>query len=398
MHFTTPLTTLAHVLWNTMPVRRYHTVLQHSRYDALVRGLATPSQPPLDASQSLLARAPVRRALPCTIRRTHVAIFGLEQWEQFGLWPSFSRLLETTFFNLGILSRRAGVNGTGPRQRRALATQCLTELDALDRRNRVHIAFFYADSECLEPSLFDELARRGIWTVLLGLDDKHRFAARTEHRMLVGQAMLVPHVDLYWTTWRLGPALASAHGGNGWYAPEAADPTFHRSLHLERDIDVLFLGQRYGERTALVHHLRHLGIKAAAFGQGWPGGYIAFEQSVRLINRARLVLGMGGVSAMSDVQHLKGRDFEVPMCEAAYLTSYTPELSDWFDVGSEILCYTSRRDCAESIVYHLAHEDVLAGLRTRARTRCLQDHTWDRRLQSLLALFPRTQAVLHGPA
>ena len=61
-------------------------------------------------------------------------------------------------------------------------------------------------------------------------------------------------------------------------------------------------------------------------------------------------LGVGGVGHLDEVQHLKGRDFEVPMCGAVYLTTYNPELCDWYQVGEEILCYGSFQNCAEILI------------------------------------------------
>ena len=104
------------------------------------------------------------------------------------------------------------------------------------------------------------------------------------------------------------------------------------------------------------------------------------------MSRARLVLGMGGVGHTDKVKHLKGRDFEVPMCGAAYLTSFNPELADFFTVGSEILCYGSPQECADVARWGLARPARLIGIGAAARRRCTE-HTWDRRLEQMLRLL-----------
>jgi spore maturation protein CgeB len=113
---------------------------------------------------------------------------------------------------------------------------------------------------------------------------------------------------------------------------------------------------------------------------------------VRLVSRARLVLGMGGVGHTDKVKHLKGRDFEVPMCGAAYLTSFNPELTDFFEVGSEILCYGSPQDCADVARWGLARPSRLVEIGAAARRRCIAEHTWDRRLEQMLLRLGRPAA------
>ncbi len=96
---------------------------------------------------------------------------------------------------------------------------------------------------------------------------------------------------------------------------------------------------------------------------------------------------MGGVGQTDQIKHLKGRDFEVPMSGAVYLTGFNPELADYFDIGREVLCYGSRADCAESLSWILARPQLAEDIRTRARRRALAEHTWERRLGALLSLL-----------
>jgi spore maturation protein CgeB len=83
------------------------------------------------------------------------------------------------------------------------------------------------------------------------------------------------------------------------------------------------------------------------------------------------------------VKHLKGRDFEVPMTGALYLTTFNEELSRHFDIGREILCYGSYAECAEIIVRMLRAPDQAQAIRTAGHARALRDHTWRRRIGDL---------------
>ena len=87
---------------------------------------------------------------------------------------------------------------------------------------------------------------------------------------------------------------------------------------------------------------------------------------------------------MLGVQHLKGRDFEVPMCGAVYLTSYNPELSDWYDIGRDILCYSSSQDCLEILKWLLPDLDKQSKIRDNAQNRSRQQNTWECRIKKIL--------------
>jgi spore maturation protein CgeB len=362
---------------------------QQRAFDALVRG----SRAEVAYSESstrarLAAVSGQRRSLYGPDGRPHVVAFGFENWERFGLWSSMSRTCNLHFIELGALSREAGAKHRSETARLKLARACLRELDALDRDSTVGGAFFYIDSESLSPALFQGLRDRGIWSVVMGLDDKHRLAPRWEHGMWVGASTLLPHVDLYWTTWRTGAQIIQNLGGTPWYGTPAADPSFHYPIPAERDIDVLFLGKRYGERGALVRFLRARGVRVHTAGPGWTHGFVSFEESLRLFGRARVVLGSGATGCMPDVTGMKGRDFEAPMCGTVYATTYNPELADCYVIGQEILCYANVRDCSELIQWILTQPARQAAIRLAARARALRDHTWERRFETLFSLFP----------
>ncbi len=312
--------------------------------------------------------------------------FGAREWEEHGLWQSFA---QGTDFSLW--EYRPPYVDPAPRDaayRARLARAFLDRVDAVEKERDLHCVFFYASAEHIDLTLLDELHRRGIWTVVMGLDDKHQFVRPRDPAN--GEAMqltLATRCDLYWTTWRTGAHIVAAAGGRPWYAPEGAHPSFHRPLGLERELDVLFIGQAYGARGELVAYLRRRGFSITTYGAGWPGGFVPFDQSVELFNRARIVLGVGGSGHTTEVKHLKGRDFEVPMCGALYLTSFNPELVDHFRIGEEILCYSSPQDCAEVLHWILRQPERAQRLRDAALARSRAEHTWVHRIEMMCRLL-----------
>lgn len=328
-----------------------------------------------------------RRSFPTNGTRATIAGFGSkDSWQRNGLWLGFRSISDFHLYEVPNDRLRSATSGK--HERRMKEEGFLKFVDALDKATPVHMAFFYHSGRHISDELIKGLHRRGIWTVIMSLDDKHQFSYPVDtvteepHQLRVAR-----QVDLYWTTWKVGANIVRKIGGNPWYSGEAANPDFYRSLGLERDLDVVFVGANYGYRGRFIRYLLRRGISIECYGYGWPNGPVSSVEMVRLFNRAKVVLGIGGVGRMIGVKHLKGRDFEVPMCGALYLTSYNPELCDFFDIGREILCYSSLEECEELVVWALGHLDDCEIIRHAARKRSLSEHTWEYRLKSLLELF-----------
>lgn len=372
------------------PWRHYRERQQLSAFNRVLDSYLLPNSDVLYSVSNtkgiLFEKKGLRRPFLGEDRKPYIVAFGAEAWERYGLWPTFRSIAHFNFFNYGEIESESG-GQPNPAVRRTLGEEFLAYVDKLDQVRLVNACFFYADSTYIAPELLESLAQRGIWTIILGLDDKHRFYERDSYGMRIGQVTLVRHADLMWTTWKIGAEIILAAGGTPWYAPPAADPAFYHPMECEKDLEVVFVGQSYGSRANLVRYLRQRGFRVDAYGSGWPGGFMDFDEVVRLYSRAKVVLGAGGVQSMSGVQHLKGRDFEVPMCGALYLTSYNPELADHYEIGKEILCYSSPENCAEILHWILRRPAEQERIRQAALKRSLRDHTWEKRLNDMFALF-----------
>lgn len=75
------------------------------------------------------------------------------------------------------------------------------------------------------------------------------------------------------------------------------------------------------------------------------------------------------------------RLFEATGCGALLVTDYKDNLSDLFDIGSEIVAYRSMTECADLIQYYLTHPDEAAAIAERGQARTLRDHTYETRMR-----------------
>lgn len=339
---------------------------------------------PSDTARALQHRRSSRVALPRDPRTTEVVAFGTRDWEQNGLWPSFERTFSFELFDYQRHRSSALRRNPTASDRNELARAFLSWLSS--RPTRVpHAVFFYAAGSHISASLLSTLQERGIWTIVMSLDDKQQLtgvSGSAEDQLRVAR-----QADLYWTVWRGGADLLRSRGGNPWYAPEGASPDHYYPVDVERDIDCLFIGKAYGVRRQLVNYLRARGVSVVTFGSGWQDGELSQNRVLEYYSRATVVLGVGGVAYMKEVQHLKGRDFEVPMSGALYLTSFNPELADHFRIGQEIVCYSSFFECWENIIWLKCHPFEACTIRHAGRQRCLKEHTWETRLETMYELL-----------
>lgn len=273
--------------------------------------------------------------------------------------------------------------GDWPRQRNLMNQAMLVAFDAVHRHRPVDVVVGYLSGYTVAPEILEQMAARGAVITNFCFDDKIRWPGAIVGGRYASTASIARAVDLNLTNDPQGAIRYFAHGGLAKFHAEAADPDWYFPIAVDFEHDVSFVGACYGWRPRLMAELRQLGIEVACFGKGWPRGPISNDDMNGLYARSRVNLGCGGIGYSRTLLCLKGRDFEVPMSGAVYLTQDNPELRRVFDVGKEILTYRSVEDCARTIRELLQDERRAENVRRRARIRCLQDHTYETRWASV---------------
>jgi len=169
----------------------------------------------------------------------------------------------------------------------------------------------------------------------------------------------------------------------------AANELVYRPSELPLEYDVSFVGRRYGPRESAVEHLRRNGVSVATFGPEWPGGGVSQDKMMEVFSRSRVNLNLAASSKRDHLRsskpQIKGRVFEVPACGGLLLTDYAPHLEDYYDIGSEVVVYTSKRDMLRKVVDLLGDEPRRASIARAGYERTVRDHTWVGRLREILS-------------
>jgi hypothetical protein len=337
-------------------------------------------------SAALAARIGSRRAAlgwPRPLGDLHVFLaFGLTNWEAV-LPKALSPFGEVSVFewtsrgfdelSRDWLARRDEMNG-----------QMAAAFAEANRRRPVDVVVGYLSGNTVAPAVLRDMAAAGAVITNFCFDDKTAWPGPIRGGRPTSTAAIAGAVDLNLTSDPEGMAKYSAHGGLCMFHAEAADPEWHRPLGLPFRYDVSFVGACYGWRPRLIDGLRRRGVHVECFGRGWPNGPIETGAMSEVYARSRINLGFGGIGYSRNLLCLKGRDFEVPMSGALYLTQDNPELAQVFEVGRELLTYRGADDCAATIRSMLADPERAQSIRDAARARCLRDHTYRARWMQVL--------------
>jgi spore maturation protein CgeB len=252
----------------------------------------------------------------------------------------------------------------------------------------------------ITPRVLTELRRRGVITVLWFVEDYLRFTYWREIAQFYDFIFTIQKGECL-------NAIKKAGAGEVHYLPTACDPYMHVPINLtaeEREkwgSPVSFVGAGYHNRQQMFASLAHYPFRI--WGSEWPlckpfdrlvqeeSRRIAPEEYIKIFNATQVNLNLhssmerDGVDPSGDF--LNPRTFELASCGAFQLVDERTLLPEAFEVGSEIVTFKDLPDLREKIDYYLAHPEERELINTRARTRVLKDHTYDKRLQEMLSII-----------
>ncbi|WP_241159357.1 MULTISPECIES: glycosyltransferase [unclassified Desulfovibrio] len=202
--------------------------------------------------------------------------------------------------------------------------------------------------------------------------------------------------------------LAAIGQPHALYLPLAALPEFHKPLALsateqrEYGSDIAFLGAGYPNRRLAFRPLAGRDFKI--WGSDWEGenllarniqrggSRIGEEESVKIYNAAKVNLNLhSSVSAKDLVSHgdfLNPRTFELAAMGAFQLVDRRTLMDGLFG-PDELATFESPEEFYQKIDYFLAHPGEREAYARRARERVLAEHTYERRMQTLLSAMEK---------
>ncbi len=193
------------------------------------------------------------------------------------------------------------------------------------------------------------------------------------------------------------------------YLPCSCDPTtfYPQSLN-PADYPLLqctvgFVAVYYPERAALLSQMK--GLDLGLWGSGWEaapefhelpsgtwrGPRISAANAAKVYNLAKICPNVHHAQTRSG--GINTRTFEIPAAGGFELVDRVPGLEEHFEMGREIVAYSSPAEFRELADYYLSHPSERGAIIERGRARVRRDHTYEKRLEVILKTLNGSNSI-----
>ena len=246
--------------------------------------------------------------------------------------------------------------------------------------------------------LLNKLNRMGIKTAFWFVEN---------FRHLTYWRYMAPYYDYFFTIQKgeFFEILERIGARNYYYLPMG----FAENIHIDNDInqfnyDISIVATGYGNRKLFVENVLSIEptLKLSIFGNDWDltsqafscvknsGKRLSIEEMNRIYKSSKIVLNLHSSSNSTesipvfDKDYLNPRTFELAAMGVFQLVDHREIISDFFEVGKEIITFNSEKDFIEKAKYYLHNDLERNEIALRARTRVLKEHSYTNRLTSML--------------
>ena len=166
-----------------------------------------------------------------------------------------------------------------------------------------------------------------------------------------------------------------------------------------KDVDASFVGgisRHHGQAVPVLEHLaintpmQFFGYGADSLDRDSPivpkhHGEVWGLDMYRALARSKITLNRHINVAENNANNM--RLFEATGVGSLLLTDRKDNLGELFEVGKEVIAYSSKEEAAELIQYYLAHPVEAEVIAKAGQARTLRDHTYKTRMQELVPIL-----------
>lgn len=189
------------------------------------------------------------------------------------------------------------------------------------------------------------------------------------------------------------------------HLPECMDRVYHRPIDLTStdramySADVATFGNYYPYRAKLIEPLLDGSLDVKLWGarppswldhavhKFWAGKVVQGDEKCKAMLAAKIALNTNHYAGIGDVNK---RTFELAGIGAFQLTDDRPALSEYFEVGKEVVTFKGRADLRDKVFHYLGQPDERVKIAQAAADRAHRDHTFEKRLEVLLRTIGMT--------
>lgn len=179
----------------------------------------------------------------------------------------------------------------------------------------------------------------------------------------------------------------------GHYLPLAVDPVRFAVARpwAQRNPEPLFIGAWSENREAQLSRVR---VPLAVYGKGWDrmrgtphrihARNISLARVAALYGAHKFVLNV--INSNNIVSGLNMRCFEAPAAGACLVTDRVADLRCCYEPGLDVAVYDGEQELDDVLVQLQRDDDRAAAIAAQGRLRCLAEHTYARRLVTMMGI------------
>jgi glycosyltransferase involved in cell wall biosynthesis len=182
------------------------------------------------------------------------------------------------------------------------------------------------------------------------------------------------------------------------YLPQACHSRWHRPfVPAGTDPYLVIAGNMYPSRIRLLERLLAKGIPLKLYGPGFPrwvgptplrqahvGRCVFREEKAQTFRAAAAVLN---TMHPAEIYGVNSRLFEAAGCGAAVLTEFRPGVAELFTVGDEVMPFNDFDELVSQATRLLSESGLTQQVGDAAARRAHKDHTYERRLTTILEIL-----------
>lgn len=201
----------------------------------------------------------------------------------------------------------------------------------------------------------------------------------------------LPYLDYCLTHQREALTRYREAGARAYHLISGTNADVYMPLGLAQRYDVTFVGRNFGDRAAWLDGLAGRGVPVQAFGRGFPSGFLPTPDLVRVFNESRINLSFSRDWLENPGLQLKARVFEICMSGGFALCEWTPNLEEYFDIGTEVEAFRTMDEAVEKIQFYLKHEARRIAIARAGLQRAQACYREDSLLESVFESIERGQ-------
>jgi len=176
--------------------------------------------------------------------------------------------------------------------------------------------------------------------------------------------------------------------------------------------DVTFVGTFSLYRKCIYDYLKKNKIKVQFYGSGWPGGGVTFGQMKNIFRVSKINLSLEKLATNYDIRFLlsdkmrflsfikrtitgkslytiykqiKMRHFDICICGGFQLSEYVPMIEKYFNIGRELVVFSSLEELLSLIHYYLLRENERKEIAKAGYERTKREHLMLKRWQDVIS-------------